>query len=162
MLKIAIIGAGFSGCYLYNRLEKLGHEITIFEKSRGTGGRLSTKYVGNRFCDHGTSTFKTKNPDFISFCNEQVSKGILSKSNDSYIPTLGMNAMCKCLINKDNLKTNTKIVSCVKDTNKWTIEDDNLNTYKNFDLLILTIPATQILLLDLSLKDDGFHYCNDF
>ena len=44
-MKIAIIGAGFSGCNLYNNLKDKYENITIFEKSRGVGGRLSTKYI---------------------------------------------------------------------------------------------------------------------
>ena len=45
---IAIIGAGFSGCNLYNNLKEKYENITIFEKSRGVGGRLSTKYIEDK------------------------------------------------------------------------------------------------------------------
>ena len=53
-MKIAIIGAGFSGCNLYDNLKLQFEDITIFEKSRGVGGRLSTKYIDDKFIDHGT------------------------------------------------------------------------------------------------------------
>ena len=33
-MKIAIIGAGFSGCNLYNNLKDKYEDITIFEKSK--------------------------------------------------------------------------------------------------------------------------------
>ena len=42
--KIAIIGGGVSGCFLSYLLdEKDQFEITIFEKSKGLGGRCSIR-----------------------------------------------------------------------------------------------------------------------
>lgn len=154
MLNIAIIGAGFAGCYLYNRLKNEGNNITIFEKSRGTGGRLSTKYIENRLIDYGTTSFSTRNPDFIYFCNKLTRDGLLSKHDNTYTPTQGINSICKSLINKDDLVTSTKIISCYKSNNKWLLKDENNNSFENFDLLILTIPAPQILELNIDIKDD--------
>lgn len=153
-MKIAIIGAGFAGSYLYNRLRSNLHDVTIFEKSRGCGGRLSTKYIDSHFCEHGTPYFSTKEPDFIYFCNKLVKKGILSKLNNTYIPNKGMNNLCKTLINNDDLKRNTKIVTCYKSNNKWLLKDENKNSYEDFDMLILTIPAKQVLQLNIELNEN--------
>jgi len=154
MLNIAIIGAGFAGCYLYNRLKKLGNNITIFEKSRGTGGRLSSKNIENRFIDYGTTKFSTKDPDFIYFCNKLTKEGLLTKYENTYTPTKGINSICKSLINKDDLVTSTKIVSCYKSKNKWLLKDEENNSFKDYDLLILTIPAPQILELNIDMQND--------
>ena len=44
MLKnIAIIGAGISGLIAARNLIQK-HNVTIFDKSRGVGGRMSTRY----------------------------------------------------------------------------------------------------------------------
>lgn len=151
-MNIAIIGAGFSGCYLYSKLKEKNHNITIFEKSRGTGGRLSTKYIDDKFCDHGTPYFKSSNFLFSCFCDDLVYKDILYKEGEYYYPTSGINKMCSSLINKENLKTQTKIVKCEKTKNKWSLKDEKGKSYKNFDYLILTIPATQVLELDIELR----------
>lgn len=42
-MNIAVIGAGLSGLWLANRLQAEGHTVTVFEKSRGTGGRMASK-----------------------------------------------------------------------------------------------------------------------
>ncbi|MDO9620329.1 MAG: FAD-dependent oxidoreductase, partial [Moraxellaceae bacterium] len=40
---IAIIGAGMSGLSCASALQQLGHNVTVFDKSRGMGGRMSTR-----------------------------------------------------------------------------------------------------------------------
>ncbi len=55
---IAVIGAGISGLVAGSRLAQAGHQVTIFEKSRGFGGRLATRYAGENLLqhlDHGSS-----------------------------------------------------------------------------------------------------------
>ena len=53
MPRIAIIGAGIAGATLANRLNSSGFTVDIFEKSRGTGGRLASTRVGQLSADLG-------------------------------------------------------------------------------------------------------------
>ena len=39
---IAIIGVGMAGVTCARTLRQAGHNVTLFEKSRGLGGRMST------------------------------------------------------------------------------------------------------------------------
>jgi len=48
MPKIAIIGAGLSGLILAHSLKEHAN-ITIFEKARGVGGRMSTRYANTAY-----------------------------------------------------------------------------------------------------------------
>ncbi len=88
-MKIAIIGAGFSGCNLYNNLKDKYENITIFEKSRGVGGRISTKYIDDKFIDHGTSTLIPITDDLKFFCLDLVKNGVLKAKYDEFIPKNG-------------------------------------------------------------------------
>jgi renalase len=65
-IKIAIIGAGISGITLAKELEDIA-QVKIFEKSRGVGGRMSTRYVEDFAFDHGTQCFSARTKNFQKF-----------------------------------------------------------------------------------------------
>jgi predicted NAD/FAD-dependent oxidoreductase len=153
-VKIAIIGAGFSGCNLYNNLKDKYENITIFEKSRGIGGRISTKYIDDKFIDHGTSTLIPITDDLKFFCLDLVKNGVLKAKYDEFIPKNGINSICKFLIDEKDLRTNTKITKAQNIDNKWILEDENHKIYDDFDLLFITIPAPQILEIQIELPND--------
>ena len=153
-MKIAIIGAGFSGCNLYNNLKEKYEDITIFEKSKGVGGRLSTKYIEDKFIDYGTSSLIPITDDLKFFCLDLTKNGVLKAKYDEFIPKNGINKICKFLVDEKNLLTNTKIIKAENSANKWLLEDENHNIYEDFDLLLITIPAPQILQMKIELPTD--------
>lgn len=62
-MKIAIIGAGMAGLSAARALQ--GHaSVKVFDKSRGVGGRMSTRYAGEYEFDHGAQYFTITDPDF--------------------------------------------------------------------------------------------------
>ena len=150
-MKIAIIGAGFSGCNLYNNLKEKYEDITIFEKSRGVGGRLSSKYIEDKFIDHGTSSLIPITDDLKFFCLDLAKNNVLKAKYDEFIPKNGINSICKFLIDEKDLLVNTKIIKAQNSNNKWFLEDENHKIYENFDLLFITIPAPQILEMQIEL-----------
>ena len=153
-MKIAIIGAGFSGCNLYNNLKDKYENITIFEKSRGAGGRLSTKYIEDKFIDHGTSTLIPITDDLKFFCLDLAKNGVLKAKYDEFIPKNGIDSICKFLINEKDLLSNTKIIKAQNIDNKWILEDEKHEIYEDFDLLFITIPAPQIFEMQIELPVD--------
>lgn len=58
MASIAIIGAGLAGLAAGRALADAGHTVTIFEKSRGVGGRAATRRAEGCSFDHGAQYFK--------------------------------------------------------------------------------------------------------
>lgn len=52
---VAIIGAGLAGCTLARQLAEAGWQVSLFEKSRGTGGRLASCRIGEETADLGAS-----------------------------------------------------------------------------------------------------------
>ena len=60
-MQIAIVGTGMAGLSCATRLAALGHEVALFDKGRGPGGRMATRRVEAdgtllRF-DHGAQYF---------------------------------------------------------------------------------------------------------
>ena len=52
-MEIAVIGAGPAGLACARALREEGHEAVVFEKSRGPGGRTSSRRAGELRFDHG-------------------------------------------------------------------------------------------------------------
>lgn len=63
MAQIAIIGAGVAGLTAARELAHAGHAVTVFEKSRGLGGRVTTRRVAGGYAiDHGAQLLKAPSP----------------------------------------------------------------------------------------------------
>ena len=60
----AIIGAGIAGITCARTLVQAGHQVTVFEKSRGVGGRMSTRSTPFGSFDHGTQYFTVRDARF--------------------------------------------------------------------------------------------------
>lgn len=155
-MKIAIVGAGFTGCYFAHRLEELGAEVTIFEKSRGVGGRLATRKEGNYCINHGTASFEAKSEAFQMFCDSLVEEGILEKSRNTYT-TEKMNTLVKYLSKTTNVKSLHYIDEIIHENNQYQLIDSNENIYQGYDALFLTIPAEQILNLNINVNHHLLH-----
>ncbi len=67
-MKCGIIGAGLSALTCAAELQAAGHDVVLFDKGRGPGGRMSTRSMETRFgevrIDHGAPSFDAVSPDF--------------------------------------------------------------------------------------------------
>ena len=63
-MSILVVGAGFTGSVLCRRLRSIpGLTVTVWEKSRGCGGRQSTKRDGEHSCDIGAQYLTYRHTD---------------------------------------------------------------------------------------------------
>lgn len=62
--RIAIIGAGMAGITAARTLMQAGHHVKVFEKSRGAGGRMSTRSTEFGHFDHGAQYFTVRDARF--------------------------------------------------------------------------------------------------
>ena len=69
-MKILVVGAGISGCVCAHRLAEAGHDVTLVEKGRGVGGRMSTRRMSGARIDHGAQFFTVR---------DQRMKGLLEQ-----------------------------------------------------------------------------------
>ncbi|MBR9870911.1 MAG: NAD(P)-binding protein [Gammaproteobacteria bacterium] len=64
---VAVIGSGMAGLTAAIMLGKSGQQVKVFEKSRGPGGRMSSKRVPGGAVDVGAQYFTGRNPAFLDF-----------------------------------------------------------------------------------------------
>ncbi|HET8866343.1 MAG TPA: FAD-dependent oxidoreductase, partial [Gracilimonas sp.] len=130
-MKIAVIGAGISGLAAGRELANAGHEVVVFEKSGGYGGRLATRYAGqgnDLKLDHGVPYFTATSNEFKEFITELISKGVLTnwegdfahrddegnittieKDSPYYFAKDGMNTIGKYLGRNLDIRLNEKV-----------------------------------------------------
>ena len=164
MKKIAIIGAGMTSLTLSSILRKK-FNITIFEKSRGVGGRMSTRRAEPYFFNHGAQYFKINNEKFRVFLRPFFHENIIRPWNANYaviknkvvikrekwedktshyIAYPKMNSVIKHLANDFSINLSSKVERIEKISNEWFVYDDNNSAYGPYDWIIFTIPPLQV------------------
>jgi predicted NAD/FAD-dependent oxidoreductase len=80
---VAVVGAGVAGLAAARRLAGHGVPVTVFEKSRGLGGRCATRRVRSgaedlQF-DHGAQYFTVRDPDFAAVLAPRIATGDVAR-----------------------------------------------------------------------------------
>jgi renalase len=161
-MNIAIIGAGISGLTAASILKNYAN-VTIFEKSRGVGGRMSTRREGLFYFDHGAQFFTAKTDAFKSFMSAMLDQGIImrwdarfvefeyqtivsrrnwNEQDPHYVAVKSMNAVAKYLAKDIDIQLNKRIAT-IKHNGKWDLIDDLENHVGSFDWVISSAPAEQ-------------------
>ena len=73
--RVAVIGAGMAGASASVALHNAGFAVTLFEKSRGASGRMSTRRNDEWQADHGAQYFTAKSPAFQAEVEAWRNKG---------------------------------------------------------------------------------------
>ena len=83
-MKVAIIGAGIAGLTAARELNDLG-EISLFEKSRGAGGRICSRYAEPFVFDHGAQFFIARPKKFNRFLEPMIHEGVIKSWNANFV-----------------------------------------------------------------------------
>ncbi len=161
---IAIIGAGLAGGTLAQRLHQQGYTVTLFEKSRGVGGRLSSCRLPSGEADLGAPTLtellSQHSPQNSAYTDWLVDQGSvepwlasLSDFNDAthqekYTETLlvheqKQSRLIRTLIKGCTLHTSTRIKHLVPEKQGCSLIDNQGKALGSFSRVIVTAPAPQ-------------------
>jgi renalase len=168
MKDIAVIGAGFSAATLCYFIEK---DLDFYEKSRGVGGRCSTRRVDNvGLFDHGLQYIKSQNKEFKKFLKDySIWKGnfkifqnnqlIDDLDKERIIHENGNNSLVKNLFRNKNVIFNKELKSLEKKSDHFnlTFKDD---TQENYKTIIISAPFQQAYNLTKQFTEDYFSKFN--
>jgi renalase len=113
--RVAVIGAGIAGLTCARTLAQAGCEVTLFEKSRGYGGRMACRQTPFGTHDHGAQYFTVRDERFArvlqlqaSLCAPwttqtvrvmdplgRVAEATGPRSDTAWVPVPGMNALAR-------------------------------------------------------------------
>lgn len=162
MKKIAIIGAGLAGLTFASRIKGKA-EITLFEKSRGIGGRMATRYAGDYEFDHGAQYFTAKGKDFQAFLEPFIMEGVVCDWNPklvtitpsgikprisnhpSYVAVPRMNGLAKHIVQGLEVIGETQIEKPCGEAGNWQLTDLSGKDHGPFDWVVFAIPCHQAI-----------------
>lgn len=162
MKRIAIIGAGIAGLHLARRLGTSA-SVTVFEKARGVGGRMSTRYAEPFTFDHGAQHFTARTKEFRNFLAPWLANGVVQLWNPSmvmlspgglirdktwnephYVACPNMNSLCKEMAREVVARTSAEVNPLVsRGMDGWALTDTSGQPLGHYDWVISTAPHVQ-------------------
>ena len=164
MQKIAIVGAGIAGLTAAFFLKGFAN-VTVFDKSRGVSGRMSTRRFGDYSFDHGAQYFTARSNIFKNFLKiskinniikrwdanfVEIDRTVITSKREwmneepRYVGIPGMNEVAKVLADGIDVRLNTIITKIIYGDG-WQLQDQHDNLYDDFDFVIIAVPSAQAL-----------------
>ena len=84
-----VIGAGIAGLAAAGELVAAGRRVVMLEKSRGIGGRMATRRVGDAVCDHGAQFFTVRGREFDAIVRDAAAAGAVATWCDGFARAVG-------------------------------------------------------------------------
>jgi len=164
--RVAVVGAGAAGATCARHLAASGVAVTVFDKSRGVGGRMSTRradwVAGDgavqpaRF-DHGAPGFTARSPQFARAVEQACAQGCLQRwapriAPGSYVPLDGpvlwvpapdMPALCRAWLDGITVQLGCRIDALRQDDDGWALDSDGQAVASGFDAVVVAIPPEQ-------------------
>jgi renalase len=169
-MKIAIVGAGIAGLSCAEILQGAGHDVLLFDKARGGGGRMATRRVALPSAsvpsapvsaatvpsatvsfDHGAQYFTVRHAAFAAAVETWETAALAARwpaaGDDAWVATPGMNAIAKAMAQPLTIGWNSRVGSIRRIGKSWFL--DAVPDIA-FDTVILAVPAEQAapLLID--------------
>jgi hypothetical protein len=156
-----VLGAGISGLIAAGELVRAGVKVTVLEKSRGVGGRMATRRIGEGVCDHGAQFFTAGGETFSAMVREWAAAGLAvpwaerfpdEQGRLSPLPILryrsapSMTAIPKHLASGLDVKTGQRALRVTLAERCWEVITDQ-NMKFSAEALLLTAPLPQSLAL---------------
>lgn len=161
MARVAVIGAGIAGLTIARALQPRAH-VVVFEKARGVGGRMSTRYADPFYFDHGAQFFTARSEAFKTFLAPLIAAGIVCEWKPKlvglrpgampydrfwfephYVARPHMNSLCKHLADGIDLRLSTEIAPLTREGETWALTTAQGEALGQFDQVISTAPPAQ-------------------
>ncbi len=150
--KVVIIGAGVAGLICAKRLMESGFKVSIFDKSRGLGGRVATRRIENGVFNHGAPRI----PDFRNHENlpkylknllETALKKKILISTENYVTSFAsMKTFVSFLSQGTDIHKNSEITSVKRKSFGVEVNFKNSSRIRvNDEFLVFAIPQPQVL-----------------
>jgi hypothetical protein len=167
--RVAVVGAGIAGAACAASLQQGGVSVTLFDKSRGVGGRLATRraaWTGDdggatevEF-DHGAQLIETRQPRFGAMLARAATAGVVAPwrhrvharwpaaaVRDGWVPTPGMPALARHLAREVPVRLEQPVQRLHRTRHGWQLVLAGGEVAGPYDQVVLALPPGQAALL---------------
>ncbi|MEE2755579.1 MAG: FAD-dependent oxidoreductase [Myxococcota bacterium] len=161
MAEIAIVGSGIAGLACARTLLDRGLSPTLFDKSRGFGGRICTKRTDSGRFDHGAQYITARDPKFESVIDTlRAAKAVTAwdgrfgiydggqfqdteLTTTRWVGTPRMSAIGRTLSGGLTCHLSHRIVAMRQTRDGWYLDADGRHNIGPYDMVIVTCPGPQ-------------------
>ncbi len=149
-MHIAIVGAGMAGLACAEGLAGQGQLITLLDKARGPGGRMSTRRVatsaGEATFDHGAQYFTVRDPGFQTRVDDLIAAGCVAPwivaGTDAFVGVPGMNAPIRQMAKPFSVQWGSQVTGLSPLTDGWRLVTQT-GSVVEVDSVVVALPAEQ-------------------
>lgn len=142
--RTAVIGAGIAGLAAARALKAAGASVTVFEKSRGLGGRMATRRTGDLQFDHGVQYVSAKGPVFAAELERWRAEGAAAEWFDgAFVGAPRMTAPTRILGEGTDVVTGALVTCLERRDGSWFVQAGDAGGDAAFDAVVLATPAPQ-------------------
>lgn len=150
-VRVAIVGAGMAGLACAETLIVGGAKVTLFDKGRGPGGRMSSRSLdtesGEAVFDHGAQYLTARDPDFAAVVEAWRARGLVAPwpaaGPDAFVGTPAMNAPLKVMAASLDVRWNVRVESLTRTADGWRCLGEGIAVDPLFSAVVVAIPAEQ-------------------
>jgi predicted NAD/FAD-dependent oxidoreductase len=161
---IAVVGAGIAGASCARRLAAAGKRVTLFDKARGAGGRMSTKRVetplGTARFDHGAQYVTSRDDEFGAQLSDWMRVGaadhwtgrfaeidrtgrVRDRTAIRWVGAPGMNAIVKAALDGLDARFDARVIGFDGGPGAWRLVFEEGPELGFYDAVVVAVPAEQ-------------------
>ena len=149
-MRVGIVGAGIAGLACAEGLSTQGHDVVLFDKGRGPGGRMSTRRFdtlqGEAHFDHGAQYFTVRDPAFHAQVSAWAADGVVASwpaaGPDAYVGVPAMNSPVRELAGRHQVHWSALVNGVERRDDGWGLRVGAGEVHV-VDLAVIAIPAEQ-------------------
>jgi renalase len=131
-------------------LARLGHDVILFDKGRGPGGRMSTRRLptalGEAQFDHGAQYFTVRDQGFRVRVEAWIAEGVVAPwpaaGGDAYVGVPAMNSPVRRLAQGLAVRWSTLVTKVENVSAGWRLSVDSGEVF-DADMTVIAAPAEQ-------------------
>lgn len=161
--RIAIVGAGMAGATCARLLVDAGCDVTVFDKSRGVGGRMATRRAsmlpggGTEQAlafDHGAPGYTARSAEFARFIEPLQRDSVVAHwqprvatfgyvpldDRGLWLPVPEMPALCRALLAGVHVQTECHVDALQRDGAGWRLHQEGSALPGRWDAVLVAVP----------------------